>query len=647
VQERSSPDCDDGGFFRGRIATIDDIRHLESVPLEKRIWARGVYDYVALAADKHPDKAAFLTLREGRLDEEPEEISYRAMLERVHRLAHLIRSLGVTRDDVVAMVLPNVTEVFWMPLAIGLAAAAFPLNWMLEAEALGRQMATAKPKLVIALGPCDGFNIWEKVCAARATYAQPPALIRVSIDGNAELAGDADMTEAASLELYSACASQPSSPPPWLDDDDAFSATALLIGTGGTTGDPKIAPITHRALAYKVWACVSMLDMRAEHRVFGAMPQFHIGGILACTLSSLAAGSTMIIPGVAGFRAKPVMRNYWKLVERFGITDLAGVPTIFTALSQMPVDADISTLRDVTLTGSAAMPVALGKYFERIAGVRILGGYGLTEYSGTVCLPPRDGDPGYGTCGIRYPYTQVKIARAIHGQDSFTESALDEPGEILVSGPGVIRGYLNPEHNSGLLVGGWLRTGDIGQLDEDGYLRITGRSKDLIIRSGHNIDPRQIEDVLLGHPDVSTAAAVGMPDAYAGELPMAFVELKGGAEADEEAILAYARSHISERAAVPAKLIIVPAMPLTVIGKIFRPELRRRAIENVFTRIVTELVEPERLEGIEVDTKGGGTLVNVRLRSGEGDADLEQRLMETFGRFTFPVHVAWVDREAG
>lgn len=634
----SSGDTVEHGYFRGSVTCLKDIEKIESIPLAQRIRVRSVYELVAQAAQRHPEKPAFVTLLEGHVDEEATELRYRELVDRLHQVAHLLRSLDVSRNDTVAIILPNVTEAFWIHLAVGLAGTAFPVNWMLERDALASQLTAVRPKVIIALGPTDGFQIWEKVREVRAALPGSPTLLRVDLKKNVN--ADADSLDAL-------CEKQPSSIPSWLEDADAFSGDALLIGTGGTTGDPKIAPITHDAIVYKAWACISLMDSRPEHRVFGALPQFHIGGVVQCTLSSLSIGSTIVIPGVSGFRAKHVMRNYWKLVERFRITDLCGVPTTLAALSEIPVDADVSSLREVAITGSAAMPASLGRHFENVAGVRVLGGYGMTENSGTACLPPRNGDPRYGACGIRYPYTQIRIARSDDDGKTFSECSPGESGEILIKGPGLIRGYLNSSHNTRLFHDGWLRTGDMGRFGDDGYLWITGRSKDLIIRAGHNIDPRPIEDALLAHPSVSAAAAVGMPDAYAGELPMAFIQLKPDADVDVDTVLDFVRTRISERAAVPVKLAVLPAMPLTAIGKVFRPELRRLATFDVLYKLTANLIEPSRILGLHVETKAGGTNVRLNLApSGDGDAELERGLLDVFSRFTFPVNIVWGHHEA-
>jgi fatty-acyl-CoA synthase len=618
-------------FYRGRIASLRDIEHIESVPLAQRITSGSVYEIVSQAAHRHPNKAAFITLLEGHLDEQATELRYGELLNRIHQLAHLLRSLGVNRNDSVAVLLPNVVQAFWVPLAISLAGTAFPLNWMLEKEALASQLLAVRPKAIIALGPLANFRIWENVCAARSRLSVMPPLIRVDL-ANASAVSDS---------LDALCDRQPNAAPSWLQEQDAFSGNMLMIATGGTTGDPKIAPIRHDAVLYKVWACVSLMDMRPEHRAFGVLPQFHVGGIINGTFSSLAIGSTIVIPGVAGLRAKHVMRDYWQLIERFRITDLSGVPTTLGALSQTPVDADISSLRNIGLTGSAGLPASIGRHLERVAGVCVLGSYGMTENTSSACMPPRDGDPRYGSCGIRYPYTQVKVVR--WDEDGTPkECETGEHGEVLVRSPGLIHGFLEPSHNLNLFHDGWLRTGDLGWLEDDGYLWITGRRKDVIIRGGHNIDPRTIEEALIAHPGVRAAAAVGRPDAYAGELPVAFVQLKPNSQVDADTLLEFVRDRIQERAAIPVKLSVLQSLPLTAVGKVFRPELRRLAVYEVFQQILTNLVEAGRVLRLDAESNAGGVSVRIKLASrGADDVGLEQQLSEAFERFMLPVHIEW------
>ena len=258
--------------------------------------------------------------------------------------------------------------------------------------------------------------------------------------------------------------------------------------------------------------------------------------------------------------------------------------TAAAALMQREVNADVSTLR-YALCGSAPLPLGLFERFEQATGVKILEGYGMTEATCLVSCNPATGERKVGSVGLPFPYTDVRILMCDEVGNVVKECGTDEVGEICVSNPGVIPGgtYTEPERNVNLYADNdWLRTGDLGRIDGDGYLWITGRAKDLIIRGGHNIDPALIEEALARHPAVAMAGAVGQPDAHSGEVPCVYVELAAGQEASIEALQAWADERIPERAAHPKHIEILPEIPKTAVGKVFKPDLRKLAIARVY-----------------------------------------------------------------
>jgi acyl-CoA synthetase (AMP-forming)/AMP-acid ligase II len=252
------------------------------------------------------------------------------------------------------------------------------------------------------------------------------------------------------------------------------------------------------------------------------------------------------------------------------------------------------------------MPVELFNRFESATGMKVLEGYGLTESTCLVSINPPFGERRIGSVGIPFAYCDVRILHCGPDGEVLRVCGVDEVGEICVRNPGVTEAiYSDPARNRGLLAeGGYLRTGDLGRLDAEGYLWITGRAKDLIIRGGHNIDPAVIEEALLAHPAVALAGAIGQPDAHSGEAPAVYVELVAGAAADAETLKAFVAERIAERAAIPKHFEVLPELPKTAVGKIFKPDLRRRAIARVFDEAlaraglgarVREVVEDKRL----------------------------------------------------
>ena len=340
-----------------------------------------------------------------------------------------------------------------------------------------------------------------------------------------------------------------------------------------------------------------------------------------------------MLPTPAGYRGEGVFDNFWKLIARWKATFLITVPTAIAALVQRPVDADVSSLR-MAISGSAPLPLELYKRFEKATGVQVAEGYGLTEATCLVSCNPVDGLKKVGSVGLPLPYTHVRILHTNGDGTVRHECGVDEGGEICVANPGVFEGstYTEADKNRGLFAEGrFLRTGDLGRIDADGYLWITGRAKDLIIRGGHNIDPAMIEEALASHPAVAFVGAIGQPDAFAGELPCAYVELVKGASATVAELEAFARETIQERAAVPKHIEILPELPKTAVGKIFKPDLRKRAIQRIFDAALAEAGLAAHVAEVSEDKKRG--LVARIARTGTVD---ESVLRAKLGEFATP-----------
>jgi fatty-acyl-CoA synthase len=389
-------------------------------------------------------------------------------------------------------------------------------------------------------------------------------------------------------------------------------------------------------MVFRQWAASLGLAFTPSDVVLSDTPLFHIGGLLVRGLVSTADGHTTIIPSMHGARDKTYIANYWRYVERFGITQVSGVPTTLSVLAkQPPTGENIASLRPFFATGSTAMAPIIQDRIEDITGARALQSYGLTENTSHATLDPRDGEMRRGCSGIRVPYVQVRIVSMNDRGDIVRDCAVNEIGMVVLRGPGIAGGYLNADHNEGVfLPDGHLVTGDLGSLDEEGYIRISGRKKDLIIRGGHNIEPRLIEDALLQSPAVALAAAVGKPDAHAGELPVAYVQLHPGAQISEQALLEFAAAHIPERPAVPKEIIVLDRIPLTAVGKPQKHLLQIDAAERVF-RAALQPVAGEW--SLKVESSGGGLLLTVRVTG--GGADARNQVDNILGAFAVRYHV--------
>jgi fatty-acyl-CoA synthase len=304
----------------------------------------------------------------------------------------------------------------------------------------------------------------------------------------------------------------------------------------------------------------------------------------------------------------------------------------------------LSSFRPYAVTGSTAFPAEVARQLEKICGVRMMASYGATEYTQNVAQPPRDGDPRYGSAGLRLPYTQIKIVDIDDAGRIVREHGVDEIGLVVVKGPSVTPGYVDAEANKGILLpDGWFNSGDLGRIDTDGYLWITGRAKDIIIRGGHNIDPTVIEETLLKHPEVVLAAAVSMPDAYAGELPVAYVQLVPNAKATAEEVQAFATANSPERAAAPKQIILIDRMPLTDVGKPAKVQLRLDAARRAFAAALTDVVSNGQVSvNMVADAKQGNrAMIHVTPSAGANRQDIEDRIRERMKYYATSFTIEW------
>ncbi|MEM7717847.1 MAG: acyl-CoA synthetase [Pseudomonadota bacterium] len=566
-----------------------------------------------------------------------ETLSWEQTRAKTAQAANLFRSLGIGEGDVVAYLLPNANETVLTLLGAMTAGIVNPINPLLDVEHIAGILRETNAKVLVTLKAFPKTDVPQKAAEAVAMapnvetvlevdllrYLSPPKSWIVPF-----LRPKNPVTHAARvLSFTSELARQPTELAFEEPSDDRVGA---YFHTGGTTGVPKVAQHQHSGMVYNGWLGDTLL-FDDSSTILCPLPLFHVFACHPILMSMVVSGAHVVFPTPAGYRGDGVFDNLWKLIERWRATFVIGVPTAFSALMQRPVDADISSVKQV-FSGSAPLPVELYKRFEEAAGVEVIEGYGLTEATCLVSCNPIGGVKKVGSVGIPFPYTDVKIMMAT--VDGTRECKVDEIGEICVANPGVFAGrtYTQDEKNADLFhLERYLRTGDLGRLDEDGYLWITGRAKDLIIRGGHNIDPAEIEEALAGHPAVAMAGAIGQPDAHAGELPCAYVELVAGAEVTVDALISHACAHIHERAAIPKHIEIIEELPKTAVGKVFKPDLRRLAITRIFNAALSEAGHTARVTQVIEDKKRG----LVAQLSGRQDAD-EAAISDTLGLFTNP-----------
>lgn len=606
------------------LRTLADVEAIEQVPLEQRITR---WDFALNLLDgcrNDPQRAALHVTDNGDLDGKLITWSFAELEQRSLQIANLLRASGVGAEDAVAIVSPTVPALFATMIGGLLAARPFPVNWMLDAGALGDLIRRSGAKAVIALGPTPGFAIWDNVSNALAEMDSPPQLFTLHDP----------FAPAHAHDLLAAAAAQPQDRLAFRRDTAQRNTIACYVHSGGTTGHPKIVQVTHGGMVFRQWAANMCLAFTPDDVVLSDTPLFHIGGLLVRGLVSTADGHTTVVPSMHGARDKRYIASYWRYVERFGITQISGVPTTLSVLAKNPPTTEnISTLRPYFATGSTAMAPAMQDRILAITGARTLQTYGLTENTSHVSVDPRDGEIRRGCSGLRVAYTTVRIARMGEDGEVLRECQAGESGMVLVRGPGVAAGYLDPAQNRGVfLPDGFLVTGDLGSVDAEGYVRISGRQKDIIIRSGHNIEPGIIEDALLQSPWVAQAAAVGKPDAHAGELPIAYVELLPGAQVTAEELLRYAAQRIPERPAVPKEIIFIDKLPLTAVGKPIKHLLQADAARRVFNAALQPL--PCRWE-LDV-TNTGGSGLNLVLRLHGAAPETRRQAEEILAAFSTP-----------
>ncbi len=589
-------------------AGIEDRNAVEAeMPWEDRDVPKTLYKLLSDTAGKFPNhKAVSYQIFSGPKDK-AETLTWSQLQAKTTQAANMFRKLGVGPKDVVAYVLPNCNETTLTLLGGAVAGIANPINPLLEPEQIGSILKETGAKVVVTLRPFPKTDVAQKVSEAvklapnvetvlevdLVRYLTPPKSWIVPLIRPKGLVSN----QARYLSFNAEMDKQSTT----LDfEDPQEDRVACYFHTGGTTGMPKVAQHKYSGLIYNGWLGHRLL-FTEEDNVMCPLPLFHVFACHVILMAAISSGAHVVFPTPQGYRGDGVFDNFWKLIERWKITFIITVPTAISAKMQRPIDADVSTVK-TAFSGSAPLPLELFRRFEEATNITLVEGYGLTEATCLVSCNPPDGEKKVGSIGIPFPYSNVKII------SNGAECGVDQIGEICVSNPGVFAGntYTEADKNKDLFFEDkFLRTGDLGRVDEDGYLWITGRAKDLIIRGGHNIDPAEIEEALLGHEAVAFAGAIGQPDAHAGEVPCAFVELVDGASVTEEELMAFCEEHVHERAAHPKHMTIMDELPKTAVGKIFKPDLRKHAITRIYNGAMEKAEVAARVTAVTDDKKRG------------------------------------------
>lgn len=623
----------------GKFASLEDLLKIEqeAESFEARDLPRTMHDFLASAKDKNPNGNAISYQITSGPKDKAETQTWTGVYEKSVQAANLFRSLGVGENDVVAFLLPNAMETAYTLLGGMISGIVNPINPLLDPEQISAILRETNATVLVTLKAFPKTDVPQKAAEALKDapnvktvleidllrYLSPPKSWIVPLIRPKNPAGHS----ARVLDFNVEMAKQNKT----LDfEDKKEDRVAAYFHTGGTTGMPKVAQHKYSGMIYNGWLGSTLL-FRPEDNVMCPLPLFHVFAVYPIIMSMIGAASHVIFPTPAGYRGDGVFDNFWKLCERYKVTFLVTVPTALSALMQRPIDADISTLAGA-FSGSSPLPLELYRRFEEATGVQIIEGYGLTEATCLVSCNPPGGNKKTGSVGMTFPHCDVKILK--NSPDGPVECDTDEIGEICIDNPGVFEGstYTEVDKNHDLFHHDvYLRTGDLGRIDAEGYLFITGRAKDLIIRGGHNIDPAEIEEALAGHPAVGFVGAIGQPDAHAGEIPCAYVELVEGASVTSEELMAYAKEHIHERAANPKYIEIMAELPKTAVGKVFKPDLRKSAITRIYNAALTEAEVAAQVTVVIDDKKRG--LVAQLVKTGDV---ADQAVVDCLGKFTRP-----------
>jgi long-chain acyl-CoA synthetase len=528
-----------------------------------------VYDLLATAVQKHPARPCTNFLGK--------TLTYQEIGQRAAQAAAGLKALGVRKDTRVGLFLPNCpTYLIYYYGILRAGGTVVNYNPLYTLDELTFQLRDSQTELLVTLDLKLLFDKVEALLAAgtlkRAIVASFPALlpgaksVLFKLFRGKELARPASSPVAAKLiGDAEVMAHAPDGRPVPVDLENDI---AVLQYTGGTTGTPKGAMLTHANISINcqqsaAWA-VNLQP--GQERALAALPFFHVFAMTAVMNFAVSQGAELVI------MPRFVLDDAMKLIDKRKPTVMPGVPTMFAAIMNHPrlKSFDLASLK-YCVSGGAPLPVELKQRFEQLTGCKVVEGYGLTEASPSVTCNPVEGPVKEGSIGQPLPGTIVSLRDLA---DPNKQVALGEKGEICVKGPQVMKGYWRkPEETADQFVGDFLRTGDVGVMDEEGFVFIVDRIKDLIICSGYNVYPRRIEEAIYEHRAVEEVTVIGIKDEYRGEAPKAFIKLRAGAVATADDIRRHLESKLS-KIEMPSEIEFREALPKTMIGKLSKKELK-------------------------------------------------------------------------
>lgn len=634
-----------GAIARADLRTQDDIRAIEQYRPDQLRPGKTIYACIKAAAGIDPAKAAIICLASHDLADTPRIISYADLLASIERAANLFRDIAGNARSAVAVILPMVPEGLIATWAAATAGICVPVNPHLEIKSIVSILNSAKATVLVTAGGKYGAGAWDKL---GDVMQQVPTLRRI-------LVVDSDDPQS---DFLTQAARYPSGRLDFTPTQDPL-AEAMHMPTGGTTAAPKLVRMTHDGQLTIAWNVGALMGSTHDGVVGHAMPNFHCGGSISLGLRTILYGQTLLTLTTDGFRNQGIIRNFWNIARHYRMTSVLATPTTASAILAVPdASSEGHNITDFHCGGST-VPLELMRAFHARFGIWLRENWGMTELQGTTTGHPGSGqEPRVGSVGCSLPFYRTK-AIIVDEQNCYErECAAGERGVLVIGGPSIMPGYADSRLDDQFFVKGmpdgqvWANTGDLGAVDEHGYVWVFGRAKDLIIRGGHNIDPGVIEEILVQHPAVRLAAAIGRPDASKGELPIAYVELKAGMQVAPAELIEFCRHRIQERASLPVEVVVIDTIPLTAVGKISKPALRVDAMQRVVGMVARDIIGDAGSFSVTVDESGTrpAALLTLQIRRDvepdrqsdlqpDLESDIELRLRRALAGYEFATRI--------
>lgn len=606
-----------GKIARAKMQTDDDRRAIQAYQPSDLLPAQTTFECILAAAALDPSKVAIAQLLSADIDIAPREITYKRLVELIEKSANLFNELSQGEPVVVGLMLPMIPEALVGTWAAQTAGIACPINPYLETDVVISILRASRATVLITGTSEFGPGCWNKLEDIRNSVPTLRKVLLVdSNDENNEYMKAIEASEGGRLVFD-----------PVKDPD----TDVMYLPTGGTTGAPKLVRMSHKGQLLNAWSVGAVMGSEQEGVVGHAMPNFHVGGLIVVALRAIIYGQTLLTLTTEGFRNPSVIKNFWNIAKRHKLTSVLATPTTASAILAIPDSNSEGHSIHTFNSGASTVPVELMRSFHRRFGVWLREVWGMSEIHGVVTANRPDGkEPVVGSVGCFLPYHSVKAIEVGDRNNFIRECAPGERGVLAISGPGIVSGYvdssLDPEFFVKAAPGDQrlANTGDLGAVDSDGSVWIYGRAKDIIIRGGHNIDPKLVEEVLASHPDVLCAAAVGRPDPTKGEMPIAYVEVKQGCSVTTENLMQLCRDKVQERAAVPVEIILLDKLPLTAVGKIDKPLLRKDAMRRVSESIAAKIIGVSGMVSVTLEECGKRPRVCIDVQLKENCLSLKE-----------------------